>query len=717
MFVRDQHLDELLVLSSQCHDAEHGHDRAGGREYRRFKAERWELGARWAEQESERGHSVYYKTCLFQPNSIRLVKENAQPKAYWVWADLDKMEPGRLPVPPTVLVESSPGRYQCLYRLREARDILEVEGYAHALSRYGDYSGWDIGQELRVPGTRNYKYKEAPEVKVVSFTGEMYEIERLGLQREDTGTVSVDYEGMPALGKAETTEGKIPQYAQQEAQVLGKEKRSGALWKVINQMREDGYTKEQTFTTLWWAPINKYRLDGRDPANLWRDVDKAYKAVQTGEVVIKSAVAMPKAPVLEERIRWPLLAEMAIETYKGATLFTDETIALMFLSAYSAVYPSVKVEGTNLGLWTMLLGGQASGKSTLIQGLGKMIGAISPGIGLVTSGSPEGIMEKASQGPTLLAFEEYSEQLKQMSKRDGYAVTNKELYQRMFDGAPLGHATRKNAIQAGETFVVMMAGTNADTWRKYGDPEDLSNGYLSRFVVIAADLLERSVNRGNLHEAEEELRRAALDRHLMAMGLRVMHLSNMVPQRSVDGGYVIGPAYRGHKVSDGDLILLEYQRELEKWWDLRHDLDEASLADVTSIPPGRTLTKARKIAALLELAEESPQLAGPNGFVRTSNVRAAVALSALSARWAQRAINWLQNSEEKQYVDKIMQQLNKMETGEWARPWDIAVNIRGINATRVRQLLQTLADSNMVEKRLQARQNGQQSELWRAVKS
>ncbi len=714
-FTKDQSPTELLVLASRDPETQY-------RSYRRFLVASVETAAQWCIAEANDGNDVYYKTALIKPDSTRMVKEGFQDKVLWLWADLDAMDPATLPVTPTFLILSSPGRYQALWRLTQGQDKWDAERWCRALARFGDASGWDIGQELRVPGTINYKYEDKPVVLVQQYTQDsLVTFELL----ENRGLVSVDtpgdiLEGGPD-GLPEPWDGPVPDYA---AQVLAfsfnpdGEGRSGALWSVLNQLRDEGWTANDAFQMMWWSPLNKFRMDGRPPRDLWRDVANCWRKPRVESNQIRIAKLEPVHKVDLSQIHkigwWPALCQIAIDTFRGPTLFSDEVIVLMFLSSYSVTFPQLRVQGSNVGLWTLLLGKQAAGKSTLIQGLSTMCLDAMPSLNIVTSGSPEGIMEMVSTGPTLLSFEEYSEQLKQMAKRDGYAVTNKEVYQRMFDGAPLGHATRKKGITAGSTFAVMTASTNVDTWRKYGDPEDMANGYLSRFVVLADNLVDRSINRNHLGRQLELLRAAVRERVSLAMGVVNVELSNMSPSTTPDT-LGVGPLIPGYEISEGDYLFLEYQNQLESLWEKSFDLDERSAASAFDVPPGRTLTKARKIAALLELAEQSPQVYGDALYVRDRNTRLAIELANRSMLWAQRAIDWLQESKEKDYVDRILNTLGNAHP-EWMRPWDIAVRLRGLRAFEVKSLLRTLHESGLVEMQRVKRENGQTSELWRLSK-
>lgn len=86
-----------------------------------------------------------------------------------LWSDLDAAHPDDCRVRPSIAWESSPGRFQALWFLTE-----EITGpQAAALSKRiayadgADKSGWDLTQVLRLPGTRNFKYPAAPEVKLL----------------------------------------------------------------------------------------------------------------------------------------------------------------------------------------------------------------------------------------------------------------------------------------------------------------------------------------------------------------------------------------------------------------------------------------------------------------------------------------------------------------------------------------------------------------------
>ncbi len=88
------------------------------------------------------------------------------------YVDGDGAKPGDNMPQPTAVVVSSPGREQYWWRLSRRVGPEEGEDFnrrlAYAMS--ADLSGWDLTQLLRVPGTRNRKYPDAPVVKLANLS-------------------------------------------------------------------------------------------------------------------------------------------------------------------------------------------------------------------------------------------------------------------------------------------------------------------------------------------------------------------------------------------------------------------------------------------------------------------------------------------------------------------------------------------------------------------
>jgi RepB DNA-primase from phage plasmid len=127
---------------------------------------------------SSEGCEVYF--CAHLLNRGRRIKANAAPLLA-LYADGDGARVRDGMPEPTAVVESSPGREQFYWRLASPMSPQEAELLNRRIA-YGmgaDESGWDLTQLLRVPGTPNHKYLEAPVVKVVALREKRYDPQEL----------------------------------------------------------------------------------------------------------------------------------------------------------------------------------------------------------------------------------------------------------------------------------------------------------------------------------------------------------------------------------------------------------------------------------------------------------------------------------------------------------------------------------------------------------
>lgn len=123
----------------------------------------------WCRKASDAGREVYQ--CSHLLTKQRRLKGNAVPLVS-CWADGDGAHVPADILQPSVIVESSPGREQLYWLLdREVSpEVGEVLNRRIALTMGADLSGWDLSQLLRPPGTRNYKYPDAPMVVLRELT-------------------------------------------------------------------------------------------------------------------------------------------------------------------------------------------------------------------------------------------------------------------------------------------------------------------------------------------------------------------------------------------------------------------------------------------------------------------------------------------------------------------------------------------------------------------
>lgn len=135
--------------------------------------------AAWVRRVSPTPAEVYL--CGHLLTTRRRRKATAAPLTS-LYVDLDHADLKSAAVPePSVVIESSPGRLQCYWALAEpvAPAVGEALNRRLAAALSADPSGWDLTQLLRVPGTRNHKYPEAPLVRLTGLTGRVYDAEDL----------------------------------------------------------------------------------------------------------------------------------------------------------------------------------------------------------------------------------------------------------------------------------------------------------------------------------------------------------------------------------------------------------------------------------------------------------------------------------------------------------------------------------------------------------
>lgn len=157
------------VWNVQCQEGDYVAVAAKGSEWRDavfpFDAELPAKLERWMKNHT--GESLYF--CPLPFTIKRRSKAHVRGSRF-LWADIDDADPNL--VKPSILWESSPGRFQGLWRVAEWLDPESAAQQSRDLAYYigADRGGWDLTQVLRIPGTRNYKYPDAPEVKLVHWT-------------------------------------------------------------------------------------------------------------------------------------------------------------------------------------------------------------------------------------------------------------------------------------------------------------------------------------------------------------------------------------------------------------------------------------------------------------------------------------------------------------------------------------------------------------------
>lgn len=192
-----------------------------------------------------------------------------------LWADLDFADPRTAAIKPTIAIESSPGRFVGLWVLKDT--MTESLNRRLTYSLGADHGGWDLTQVLRMPGTRNFKYKSQPKVRVLWDDGPKYSPKKLDgiLPKDDAEDVQGNE--LSAAAVWEEYEEKLPRWSRRELlakRITGKIDRSEMLWKLENVCIEAGMSMDEAFAVIKRSIWNKFAGRRGEDNQLRRELEK-----------------------------------------------------------------------------------------------------------------------------------------------------------------------------------------------------------------------------------------------------------------------------------------------------------------------------------------------------------------------------------------------------------------------------------------------------------
>src|SRR6185369_5588336 len=433
-----------------------------------------------------------------------------------LWADLDECNPQLLQVPASIVVQTSKGRWQALWRLENAMEPLAAEELSRRIAYFhseqgADRSGWDLTQLLRVPYTPNYKYGDAETAPIVVVTSTA-----TSLYRASDFDVYPEYEALRFTNDPVPEPGQLPD--EEGADILQRyratlnPKAFGLLaldpeetadwskeqWKLINLCREAGLSRQETFAVLKEAKCNKYARDNRPDSSLWKEINKAYVIHLEEHGMIENSTAVIPELITQEEVRKVQADETFVERYiKWATELTDAAPQYHQASAFiilSSLISSTVVLPTSFGtvrpnMWFMLLADTTLTRKTTAMDIGMdLLYEVYPDAVLTNDGSPEGILNglktRARQSSIYLR-DEFTGLLDQIINRD-YMSGMAEYFTKLYDGKTVKRLLRKEEIVVKDPIFIIYAGGVKSKTKHILSEEHISSGFIPRFIFITA---------------------------------------------------------------------------------------------------------------------------------------------------------------------------------------------------------------------------------------
>lgn len=453
--------------------------------------------------------NVYYCPMLF---SERKRRKDTVAQCPTAWADLDSCDPEKMKIPPTIAIESSPGRFQALWRFAEpqaphvAEDVSRKIAYYHA-SDGADRSGWDLTQLLRVPSTPNYKYSGQPTVTVSHVNRGTIDLEAFDVYPEIKHTQFLK-QPMPTgdqLPKESALElfvkyrNSVLPAAYQLFQVEPEGSWSENLWKLEMMCFEGGMTKEEVFVCVQEAACNKYKRDGRDVSYLWVEVCRAALKYQENVNAVffqgasinplmdadEQKIANEQEGFIERYIEWAGSLGDAATQYHQAGAFTILSALLSgrvtLPTSYGNIVPN---------LWFMILGDTTlTRKSTAMDIAIDLVLEVDPDAVMATDGSIEGLMQQLEarpKRPSIFLRDEFSGLLEMITKKDYYAGMA-EVLTKLYDGKMQKRVLRKETVTVRDPILLILAGGIRNRVQALLTHEHVSSGFIPRFIFVTAE--------------------------------------------------------------------------------------------------------------------------------------------------------------------------------------------------------------------------------------
>jgi hypothetical protein len=437
-----------------------------------------------------------------------------------LWADLDTCDPTDVVPKPQCVIESSPKRYQAIWRMDEKIDPYMAEQYSKRIAyayrvNGADPSGWDLTQLLRVPHTFNFKYNETPRVELSHAFETLAPLAALaGLPELFDNSGNYDLEVPEDLPDADATILKYWSQLNRTAfQTLYEEEPefdwSRVLWRLLNICFElkPPMSEEEAFAVALNAKCNKYARDGRPLSHLWREVQRASESQSKLRGLLKSYTPL-EIPQLLTTVEAASLPYTLIDDYHDWAVASTDAIAdyhdLTFFIVLSSLIAGGLHVNTSYGviqpnLWGLVLGDSTLSRKTTAMKMGmSFVEEIDRERILATDASAEGMLSGLSGRPNQVSIffrDEVSGFLDSVRRKD-YMAGLPEVMTQLYDIPPiLTRRLRKETITVTSPVFIFFGGGIRDKTYSLINEQMILSGFLPRFLVVSGNADLGSIRR------------------------------------------------------------------------------------------------------------------------------------------------------------------------------------------------------------------------------
>lgn len=486
-----------------------------------------DAAVKWIGDREDGNTDLYFCPMLFGKKERRSEHVTVCPV---LWGDLDTAKPEAFEPVPQVVLESSPGRWQALWRLNTPAPPQEAAQASRRLAyAFGaDLSGWDLTQLLRIPATRNAKYAERPVVQIVHMDEKKTVTLKTVMKLPEIPQEEVFDSPLPEANDLPSYEDVLDKYRSRLPIAVSQlhdqkplDDFSKQLWHLELLCFESGLSREETFAIAETSAANKYARDKRSRSDLWTEVCKAqvHVGIVSGEYQApieidqlltdkERAIAEKYESFVDRYVQWAVGRTDAPEKYHEAAGFVllstvlAENIRLGLAS--SALIPN---------LWFMILGDTTTTrKTTTIEMALELLSLVYDEAYLASEATVEGLLTALSTRSgrsSLFVKDEFSGMLESMKRKDYFSGMSAMLA-RLYDGRHEKRVLRQATYEVRDPILIMYCGGAKSRIYSLMDQAYIIDGFLPRFIFITAEtdvkrLRPLALSNGKVERVSSEL--------------------------------------------------------------------------------------------------------------------------------------------------------------------------------------------------------------------